>query len=144
MSTTRRHFLGASATALASTTVAMPALAQSQPEIKWRLTSSFPRVLDTIYGTAQMLSKYVADATDGKFQIQTFPAGELVPGLQALDAVSSGTVECAQTATYFYIGKDPTLAFGTGVPFGFNSRQQHSWWFFGRWASRSSTACSPR
>lgn len=131
MSTTRRHFLGASATALASTTVAMPALAQSQPEIKWRLTSSFPRVLDTIYGTAQMLSKYVAEATDGKFQIQTFPAGELVPGLQALDAVSSGTVECAQTATYFYIGKDPTLAFGTGVPFGFNSRQQHSWWFFG-------------
>lgn len=128
----RRRFLGASATAaLASSAVAMPAIAQTSPEIKWRLTSSFPRSLDTIYGTAQVLAKLVSDATDGKFQIQTFPAGELVPGLQALDAVSNGSVECAQTATYFYIGKDPTLAFGTGVPFGFNSRQQHSWWFFG-------------
>ncbi|GGF72488.1 ABC transporter substrate-binding protein [Azorhizobium oxalatiphilum] len=128
----RRRFLGASATAaLASTTVAMPAIAQSSPEVKWRLTSSFPRSLDTIFGTALQLSQMVSDATDGKFQIQCFPAGELVPGLQALDAVSSNTIECAQTCTYFYIGKDPTLAFGTGVPFGFNSRQQHSWWHFG-------------
>ncbi|MFG1425822.1 TRAP transporter substrate-binding protein [Roseixanthobacter glucoisosaccharinicivorans] len=133
MDTARRRFLGASGTAIAATaatTLAMPALAQSQPEVKWRLTSSFPRSLDTIFGTAQTLSKMVSEATDGKFQIQTFPAGEIVPGLQALDAVQNGTVECAQSATYFYIGKDPTLAFGTGVPFGFNSRQQHSWWFF--------------
>jgi len=71
----RRAFMGASATALASGAVAAPALAQSQPEVKWRLTSSFPRSLDTIYGTAQMLARYVAEATDGKFQIQTFPAG---------------------------------------------------------------------
>nr|WP_273546107.1 MULTISPECIES: TRAP transporter substrate-binding protein DctP [unclassified Xanthobacter] len=127
----RRTFIGASATALAGSAVASPALAQSQPEIKWRLTSSFPRSLDTIYGTAEMLSRYVAEATDGKFQIQTFPAGEIVPGLQALDAASTGSVECAQTATYFYTGKDTALAFGTGIPFGFNSRQQHSWWHFG-------------
>ncbi|GLI23381.1 TRAP-type mannitol/chloroaromatic compound transport system substrate-binding protein [Xanthobacter flavus] len=127
----RRHFIGASATALATGAVAAPALAQTQPEVKWRLTSSFPRSLDTIFGTAQIFAKYVAEATDGRFQIQTFPAGELVPGLQALDAVSTGSVECAQTATYFYTGKDTALAFGTGVPFGFNSRQQHSWWFFG-------------
>ncbi|OYW31901.1 MAG: ABC transporter substrate-binding protein, partial [Rhizobiales bacterium 12-66-7] len=123
MDTARRRFLGASGTAIAATaatTLAMPALAQSQPEVKWRLTSSFPRSLDTIFGTAQTLSKMVSEATDGKFQIQTFPAGEIVPGLQALDAVQNGTVECAQSATYFYIGKDPTLAFGTGVPFGFN------------------------
>ncbi|MFG1371105.1 TRAP transporter substrate-binding protein DctP [Xanthobacter oligotrophicus] len=127
----RRHFIGAYATALATGALAAPALAQSQPEVKWRLTSSFPRSLDTIYGTAQTFARYVSEATDGRFQIQTFPAGELVPGLQALDAVSTGSVECAQTATYFYTGKDPALAFGTGVPFGFNSRQQHSWWFFG-------------
>ncbi|QRG09712.1 TRAP transporter substrate-binding protein [Xanthobacter dioxanivorans] len=127
----RRHFIGASAGALATGALAAPAVAQTQPEVKWRLTSSFPRALDTIFGTAQIFAQYVSEATDGRFQIQTFQAGELVPGLQALDAVSKGSVECAQTATYFYTGKDPALAFGTGVPFGFNSRQQHSWWFFG-------------
>jgi TRAP-type mannitol/chloroaromatic compound transport system substrate-binding protein len=87
-------------------------------------------VLDTIYGTAQTFAKYVAEATDNKFQIQTFPAGEIVPGLAALDAVSNGTVECAQTPVYFYIGKEPALGFGTGIPFGLNARLQHSWWHF--------------
>jgi TRAP-type mannitol/chloroaromatic compound transport system substrate-binding protein len=115
----------------AASTIAKPAIAQSMPEVKWRLTSSFPRSLDTIFGTAQTLAKYVADASDNRFQIQAFSAGEIVPGLQALDAVSSGAVDCAHTPTYFYVGKDPTLGFGTGLPFGPNARLQHSWWHFG-------------
>ena len=88
----RRSFLKSGALAAAATTVAMPAIAQSQPEVKWRLTSSFPKSLDTIFGTAQQFSKLVSEATDGKFEIQVFAPGEIVPGLQALDAVSSGTV----------------------------------------------------
>jgi TRAP-type mannitol/chloroaromatic compound transport system substrate-binding protein len=127
----RRQFLAASTIGATAAGLAMPAIAQSMPEVKWRLTSSFPKQLDTIFGTAQTFAKYMSDATDGKFQIQTFAAGELVPGLQALDAVTTGTVECAHTPTYFYVGKDPTLGFGTGVPFGLNARQQHSWWHFG-------------
>ena len=127
----RRDFLKTGALAAAATPIAMPAVAQGMPEVKWRLTSSFPKQLDTIFGTAQVFAKIMSDATDGKFQVQTFSAGEIVPGLQALDAVSSGTVECAHTPIYFYIGKDPTLGLGTGIPFGLNSRQQHSWWFFG-------------
>lgn len=126
----RRSFLKGAGLAAAATGVAAPAIAQSMPEIRWRLTSSFPKSLDTIYGTAQTLAKYMAEATDNKFQIQTFAAGELVGGLQALDAVQTGAVECAHTPTYFYFGKEPTLAFGTGVPFGLNARQQHSWWHF--------------
>src|SRR5206468_3866765 len=120
-----------SAVAGAATLVAAPAIAQGAPEIKWRLTSSFPKSLDTIFGTAQTFAKYVADATDNKFQIQTFAAGEIVPGLQALDAVSTATVEMAQTPLYFYIGKEPALAYATGAPFGMNHRHQHSWWTFG-------------
>lgn len=127
----RRDFLKTGALAAAATPVAMPAIAQAMPEVRWRLTSSFPRSLDTIYGTAQQFAKFMADATDGKFQVQAFSAGEIVPGLQALDAVTSGTVECAHTPTYFYVGKEPALGLGTGIPFGLNARQQHSWWYFG-------------
>ncbi len=127
----RRTFLKTGALAAAATSIAMPAIAQSMPEVKWRLTSSFPKQLDTIYGTAQQFAKFMSDATDGRFQVQTFSAGEIVPGLQALDAVSSGTVECAHTPTYFYIGKEPAFGLGTGIPFGLNARQQHSWWYFG-------------
>mgnify|MGYP000420265741 CR=1 FL=1 len=73
--------------AAAGATLAAPAIAQEMPEVKWRLASSFPKSLDTIYGGAEVLSKYLSEATGGKFQIQVFAAGEIVPGLQAQDAV---------------------------------------------------------
>jgi TRAP-type mannitol/chloroaromatic compound transport system substrate-binding protein len=123
----RRQFLQAGGAGLAATAVAAPAIAQSNPEIKWRLTSSFPKSLDTIYGGAETISKTVAELTDGKFQIQVFAAGEIVPGLQALDAVSNGTVEMCHTVSYYYVGKDPTFAVAASVPFGLNARQQNAW-----------------
>jgi TRAP-type mannitol/chloroaromatic compound transport system substrate-binding protein len=127
----RREFVKTAGIGLAAATIAKPAVAQSSPEIKWRLTSSFPKSLDTIYGAAEVFAKAVAEATDNKFQIQVFAAGEIVPGLQAADAVTNGTVEMCHTASYYYVGKDPTFAFGTAVPFGLNSRMQNAWQYFG-------------
>ncbi len=128
----RRDFLKVSAAGAAATAaVASPAIAQSMPEIKWRLTSSFPKSLDTIYGGAEYMAKQVAEMTDNKFQIQVFQAGELVPGLQALDATSKNTVEMSHTVSYYYVGKDPTYAIFASVPFGLNARQQNSWWYQG-------------
>ncbi len=127
----RRQFLKGAGLAAASTTVAAPAIAQSMPELRWRLTSSFPRNLDTIYGTAEEFAKAVSEATDKKFQIQVFAAGEIGPPLSAADAVQNGTVEMCQTASYYYFGKDPTFAFGTAVPFGLNARMQNAWMYHG-------------
>ena len=126
----RRELLKAGLAGVAGAGVASPAIAQAMPEIKWRLTSSFPKSLDTIYGTAETFARYMREATDGKFQIQTFSGGEIIPPLQALDAVANGSVELAHTPTYFYTGKDMTLGLGTGLPFGLNARLQHSWWHF--------------
>jgi TRAP-type mannitol/chloroaromatic compound transport system substrate-binding protein len=126
----RRKFLkvaGAGGVGAAAAGVAAPAIAQSAPELKWRLTSSFPKSLDTIYGAAEIFAKSVAESTDNKFQIQVFAAGEIVPALQAADAVTNGTVEMCHTASYYYWGKDPTFAFGTAVPFGLNCRMQNAW-----------------
>lgn len=103
---------------------AKPAVAQSMPPLKWRLTSSFPKSLDTLYGGSEVFAKAVAEATDNKFQIQVFAPGEIVPGLAAADAVQNGTVEMCHTASYYYFGKDPTFAFGTSVPFSHLSRRQ--------------------
>jgi len=128
----RREFLKTAGVGLAaSTAIAAPAIAQSSPEIKWRLTSSFPKSLDTLWGAAETFSKYVGEATDGKFQVSTFAAGEIVPGLQALDAVGAGTVECCHTAAYYYVGKDPTFPLFCAVPFGLNTRQQNAWFYDG-------------
>ncbi len=131
----RRRFLTRAtiggASAAAASTLAAPAIAQEQPTVNWRLTSSFPKSLDTIYGGAEVLSKMVSDATDGKFKIQVFAAGEIVPGLQAADAVSDGTVDCCHTVSYYYWGKDPTWALGAAVPFGLSARAQNAWQYHG-------------
>jgi TRAP-type mannitol/chloroaromatic compound transport system substrate-binding protein len=127
----RRQFLQAAGVGLAASAVAKPAIAQSAPEIKWRLTSSFPKSLDTLYGANEVFAKAVAEATDNRFQIQVFASAEIVPGLQAADAVTNGTVEMCQTASYYYVGKDPTFAFGTSLPFGFNQRMIDAWMLHG-------------
>ena len=112
-------------------TFAAPAIAQSSPEIKWRMPTSWPKSLDTLYGGAEMMAKMVAEATDNKFQIQTFAGGEIVPGLQVLDAVQNGTCEIGHTASYYYFGKDPTFTFGSAVPFGPNMRINQAWYMLG-------------
>src|SRR5688500_857004 len=127
----RRQFLKAAGAGVAASAVAAPAIAQSMPELKWRLTSSFPKSLDTIFGASEAFAKAVAEATDNRFQVQVFAAGEIVPGLQALDAVSNGTVEMCHTASYYYFGKDPTFALGTSIPFGLNQRMIDAWMFYG-------------
>jgi TRAP-type mannitol/chloroaromatic compound transport system substrate-binding protein len=123
----RRSFLKKAAAGAAVGAVAAPAIAQTQPTIKWRCASSFPKSLDTIYGASEILAKRVSDATGGKFSIQMFQAGEIVPALQVLDATQNGTVECCHTAPYYFFGKDPTFAFATAVPFGMNQRQHNAW-----------------
>ena len=127
----RRSFVKTAGMGLAATTVAAPAIAQSQPEIKWRMTCSWPKSLDTLYGGAELLAKRVAEATDNKFQIRVFAAGEIVPGLQVLDAVQNNTVEMGHTASYYYVGKDPTFSFDCTMPFGFNNRHQLAWYYHG-------------
>ena len=125
----RRNFLKLGAGTAAGAALAAPAIAQSAPQIRWRMTSSFTKSLDITFGAGELFSRYVSELTDGRFVIQQFAAGELVPGLQALDAVQSGSVEMAYTGMLFYVGKDPTFALGAAVPFMLNPRQQHGWFY---------------
>jgi TRAP-type mannitol/chloroaromatic compound transport system substrate-binding protein len=125
----RRDMLKLGIGSAAGAALCAPAIAQGAPQINWRMTSSFTRTLDITYGATEQFCRYVSELTEGRFVIQQFAAGELVPGLQALDAVSNGTVEMAYTGTLFYDGKDPTFALGAAAPFMLNPRQQHGWYY---------------
>ena len=123
----RRSFLSGAAAGAAAGIISAPAVVQANNTINWRLASSFPKSLDTIYGAAEVMAKRVSALTDGKFNIRVFPGGELVPALQVMDAVQAATVEMGHSASYYYFGKDATFAFDTAVPFGLTARQQTAW-----------------
>ncbi|WP_245423853.1 TRAP transporter substrate-binding protein [Methylovirgula sp. 4M-Z18] len=131
MALLRRRFLQTASIGLAASALAAPALAQSAPEIKWKLTSSFPKTLDLMFGGAQEFAQRVAEATGDKFQIEVSAPGELAPAVQALDVVTNGTVDMCHTSLAYFSGKDPTFALATGIPFGMNARQQDAWASFG-------------
>jgi TRAP-type mannitol/chloroaromatic compound transport system substrate-binding protein len=103
----------------------------AQPAIRWRLASSFPKSLDTIYGGADTFARAIKAMSGGKFEISVHPAGELMPAFGVVDGVQNGTVECAHTAPYYFFGKDETFAIGCAIPFGLNSRQMTAWMYEG-------------
>jgi TRAP-type mannitol/chloroaromatic compound transport system substrate-binding protein len=124
----RRSFLKKAGVGLAASAVAAPVLAEDAPTIKWRMASSFPKSLDTLHGSGEYLIKRISDMSGGKFQIQLFAAGELVPSAGVLDAVKDGTVEIGFTCSYYYFGKDPTFCIDTAIPFGMGARQIKAWY----------------
>lgn len=144
----RRDFLkvgamGAGAAALAAcrTTTATPAAtaavtqpavpSDDLPTLEWQMATSWPVALDTIFGGAQVFAERVGVLTKGKFKITPRAAGELAPGTEVLNVVSQGAVPIGHTASYYYVGKSPAVAFGTSVPFGLNAQQQNAWLYEG-------------
>src|ERR1051325_1915801 len=133
MTVSRRNFArlsAASAASAAAAAVASPSVAQS-PTIKWRLASSLPQAIENLWGAAPTVAKFVSEMSDGKFMIDSFAAGEIVPGLQVLDACANGTGEWGHTYSGSYIGKNPALIFDGSLPFGLTPRQHHAWYLFG-------------
>jgi len=128
----RRSFLATiPAGTVAAASIAAPAFAQSEPKLNWRMVSAYPKSLDAMYGAAVMLADYVRKITSGKFNIQVFAPGELVPPFQSADATANGTVEMSHTPPQYNWGKDPTWALGSAAPFNLNTRQTNAWLYYG-------------
>ncbi|PXW96239.1 TRAP-type mannitol/chloroaromatic compound transport system substrate-binding protein [Sphaerotilus hippei] len=127
----RRSFIRKTGLAGVLAAASAPAVVHAQSTIRWRLASSFPKSLDTIYGGADVFSKKVSEMTGGKFTISVHAGGELMPAFGVVDGVQNGTVEMAHTVPYYFFGKDETFALGAAIPFGMNSRQMTAWMYEG-------------
>lgn len=121
----RRKFVAAAATTSVAAAMAAPAL--SQGRIEWRMVTSWPRGLPGLATGADRIAQRIGEMSDGRLTIRVMHAGELVPALQCVDAVSAGTAEMGHDASYYHIGKSPTFQFFTCVPFGFVATEQTGW-----------------
>jgi TRAP-type mannitol/chloroaromatic compound transport system substrate-binding protein len=127
----RRDFLKKAGAAVAASAAFGTVYAEAQPRVRWRMATSWPRALDTLFGTAELIANRVGELTQGGLQIEVYPGGELVPALQVHDAVQQGIAECGHTASYYYVGKNQLFAFDTSVPFGLLPTQQNAWLYHG-------------
>ena len=111
--------------AAAATTLAAPAIAQGT--INWRMVTTWHKNFPGLGVGAQKLADRITNASGGRLNVQVFAAGEMVPGLQALDAVIDGSAEMSHGAAYYWQNKSQGLSFYTGVPFGMTNRELASW-----------------
>ena len=123
----RRSFMHHAGLAGVLAAGAAPAIVHAQASLRWRLASSFPKSLDTLFGSAEVFAKKIGEMSGGKFQVSVHAAGELMPAFGVVDGVQNATVEVAHTAPYYFVGKDETFALGCAIPFGLNSRQMTAW-----------------
>src|SRR5690606_26556941 len=111
--------------------IGAPAIAQSNPKVSWKMASTYAPSLPALFSTAQRFCDFINEASEGNFSIRLYPACEIVPAFEVMEAVSNRTVECGQSASYYYYGKDPSFCFDTGVAFGLNARQMAAWMYEG-------------
>ncbi|MGU3540893.1 TRAP transporter substrate-binding protein [Methylobacterium sp. A54F] len=128
METLKRRALLTAGLGAATAGLAAPARAQSAPELRWRLSSAYPKTLDILFGAAESLSRLVAEATDGRFQIQPLGAGEALAPEAMIDAVGAGGIEMGHGPATLAMAKDPAFVLATALPFGLNARGQSAWW----------------
>ncbi|MEM6665558.1 MAG: TRAP transporter substrate-binding protein [Pseudomonadota bacterium] len=125
----RRSFLKkaglASGAAAASTTLAAPAIAQGNIELK--MVTSWPKNFPGLGTAPENFARMISAATDGRITIKVFAGGELVPALKVNDAVQEGTAEMYHSADYYFQGKSQAYAFFTAVPFGFRPDEMDAW-----------------
>jgi TRAP-type mannitol/chloroaromatic compound transport system substrate-binding protein len=128
----RRSLIKHTGTAgLAGLAASVAPAVHAQAVVRWRLASSFPKSLDTIYGGAETFARHVKAISGGRFEVLVYPAGELMPAFGVVDGVQQGLIEAAHTAPYYFFEKDDTFAIGGAIPFGLNSRQMSAWTFQG-------------
>lgn len=127
----RREMISGLGVVSAGALISSPSIAQTDPEVKWRVVSAIPPQQDIFYQAVRTAAKVTEELTNGKFKLQIFGPGEVVPALASFDAVQNGTVEMGYTASYFSLGKDPAFALGSSLPFGPNARLQRAWFHAG-------------
>jgi len=129
----RRQFLkagGVLAAAGAAVAVDAPNVI-AQPRVQWRMPTYWAPGADIALGAPQKLAKMVEEMSGGRFKIQVFAAGELMPAPGVFDACSQGTVEAYSAAAYYWPGKEVATQWFTAMPFGLNPQGTYAWYHQG-------------
>ncbi len=99
----------------------------SQETFRWKLVTTWPPNFPVVGEASFHFAEMVKDMSGGRIEIKVFGGGELVPALEAFDAVRNGVAEIGHGAAYYWAGKEPAASFFATVPFGMNAQQVNGW-----------------
>ncbi len=100
---------------------------QTGRTFRWKLLTTWPPTLPVVQDGPKLFARWVKEMSSGRLDIQVYGGGELVPALEAFDAVTQGTAEIGHGASYYWAGKVPAAQFFAAVPFGMNPQQSNAW-----------------
>ena len=103
----------------------------AQPKVQWRMSTAWPPQLDNLQGAAERLAKVVEDTSGGRFKIQVYPGGQIMPPFACFDATSKGEIECFMAAASYWAEKEPAAAWFLSVPFGMDPQGMGAWYYHG-------------
>jgi TRAP-type mannitol/chloroaromatic compound transport system substrate-binding protein len=130
----RRRFIvkagGVLAAAGTATVVDAPSVI-AQPRVRWRMSTAWTPALDVLQGGAERVGKLVDEMTGGRFQIEVFPGGQIMPPLACFDAASQGNIEAFMAVTQYWVAKEPGLEWFTTIPFGMDPAGMAAWYHQG-------------
>jgi TRAP-type mannitol/chloroaromatic compound transport system substrate-binding protein len=132
--TERRRFIATASGVVAAAATAAFVDAPNviaQPKIQWRMSTTWPTSLDVMQGSAQRLAKLVDEATGGRFRIETFGDGQIMPAFDCFPATSQGTIEAFMAAPSYWAAKEPAIEWFQTVPFGMNPEGMMAWYYEG-------------
>jgi TRAP-type mannitol/chloroaromatic compound transport system substrate-binding protein len=127
----RRTFMlkASTVTAAAAATIADASHVIAQPKVQWRMSTTWTPALDVLQGAAQRLADFVNEMSGGRFRIEVFAGGQIVPTFECFDAASRGTIEAFHGASYYWPDKDAALQWFSTVPFGMDTAGMTAWFY---------------
>src|SRR5262245_64986749 len=130
----RRRFIvktgGALVAAGAAAVVEAPNVI-AEPKVQWRMSTAWTKALD-VQTTAERMAKIVEEMSDGRFHIEVFPGGQIMPPFECFDAASKGTdIQAFMAAPFYWAAKDPAIQWFHTVPFGLNPEGMMAWYYQG-------------
>jgi TRAP-type mannitol/chloroaromatic compound transport system substrate-binding protein len=132
--TERRRFIataGGAVAAVAAAAITDAPYVIAQPKVQWRMSTTWAPALDHLQGAAQRLAKVVEETSGGRFRIEVFPGGQILPMFSCFEAASKGTIEAFMASAYYWTANEPAVEWFTAVPFGMNAEGMAAWYYQG-------------
>jgi TRAP-type mannitol/chloroaromatic compound transport system substrate-binding protein len=96
------------------------------------MSTAWTPALDVLQGAAERLATVVQEMSGGRFRIEVFPGGQIMPPFECFEAASKGTeIQAFMGSPQYWNTREPAIEWFATVPFGMNPEGMAAWFYQG-------------